>query len=137
MRHRSCCLSGLMLVLALGGLLLMHGIDAPGHLIAADDHRQVAHAAPEAAMSDHDAAATTATGESGGGDHHGALGHVLAMCVAVLGVASGSTVLRRLSLRSLALARAPVAAARAWAHRALDELRQPAPDRLALCILRI
>jgi hypothetical protein len=134
MRHRSCWLSGLMLVLAVGGLLLMHGLDTPGHLIVTDDHSHMTHAAPEGAPSDHGGATTTASGFSG---HDGALGHVMAMCVAVLAVAATRPVLRRLPARLLAVAVAPGVVARAWAYRALDELRQPAPYRLALCILRI
>lgn len=126
-----------MLVLAAGGLLLMHGLDAPGHLIAGDDHSPAAHAAHGAAMSDHDAASTAAPGGPDGADHHRPLGHVMAMCVAVLAVVAGGTALRRLSLRPLAVPVVTGAAARAWAHRALEPFRPPGPDRLALCILRI
>jgi hypothetical protein len=136
MLHRSGWLSGLMLVLAVGGLLLMHGLDAPGPLITADDDSQVAHASHDA-MSAHEAASTAASGASDGSHHHGALAHVMAMCVAVLAGAAGSAVLRRLSVRLLAVAVVTGAGARAWARRGLDELRQPPPDRLALCILRI
>ena len=137
MRHRPCWLSGLMLVLAVGGLLLMHGLDAPAQLIARDDHSQAARAAHGAATSDHDTASTAAPGEPAGADHHGPLGHVMAMCGAVLAVVAGGTALRRLSLRPLAVPVLTGAAARAWAHRALEPFRPPGPDRLALCILRI
>jgi hypothetical protein len=147
MRHRSCWSSGLMLVLVAGGLLLMHGLDGPRHHVAAAGSSQVAGASHETPMTGHAAAATTegaatteavtASGASNGADHLGALGHVMAMCVAVLAVAAGRTVLRRLSMRPLAVVVAPVAAAQAWACRAMDALRQPTPDRLELCILRI
>jgi hypothetical protein len=137
MRHRSCWLSGLMLVLAVGGLLLMHGLDAPGHMVAGDDHSQVAHAAHGTAMGDLEAATAAESTVPGGAGHHGALGHVMAMCVAVLAVASGATAFRRLSLRPLAVPVVTGAVARAWARGALDPFRPPGPDRLALCILRI
>jgi hypothetical protein len=140
MRHRSCWLSGLLLVLAVGGLLLMHGLDAPGHLIAARDHSQAPHAGDETAVGDLVAASAGAAvgpGTSHGTDHDGVLAHLMAMCVAVIAGAAGATALRRLWGRPVAVPVVTGAAARAWANRALDELRPPGPDRLALCILRI
>jgi hypothetical protein len=137
MRRRSHRLSGLMLVLTVGGLLLMHGLDAPGHLVAGEDHRPPVHVSHDVAASDHDAAALAASGVPDGADRHGPIGHVMAMCVAVLAVATGGTAVRRLSLRLLRLPVVIGGAAWAWAHRALDPRRPPGPDRLALCILRI
>jgi hypothetical protein len=137
MRRRSHRLSGLMLVLAVGGLLLMHGLDAPGHRLSVEDHGQPVHVSHDVAASDHDATTVAASPVPDGTDRHGALGHVMAMCVAVLAVAVGRPAVRRLSLRPLGLPVVIGAEAWAWAHRALDPLRPPGPDRLALCILRI
>jgi hypothetical protein len=133
MGHRSCWLFGL--VFAVGGLLLMHGLDAPGHVIAADDHTSVVSAADDTAMSG-DATASAAISAADGTAHHGVLGHVLVMCGAVLAVAACGRALRRLSLRPLAVPAVTRAAAR-WAHRALGELPLSGADRLALCILRV
>lgn len=148
--------SGVMLVLALAGLLVMHGFDggaatgggSDGHVVSsmvqhdmapAAGASQVGGAMPDSAGSDRapsmeDAGhvRVTAVGATAG---HAGVGHVVAMCMAVLAAASTGAV-RRL----FGGVRAGFAAAAAFAAgrlaRAVEVGRPPGPGRLELCILR-
>ena len=158
MRFRSRRLpgfSGLMLALALAGLLVMHGFEAGAATGGGDGHgvsSTVRHdIAPEAGASqpsgtmpgsaDTDRATSTgAAGHIDGAAHdaaagHAGVGHVVAMCMAVVAAASTGAV-----RRVLGLVRARVAAATALAGgrpaRAVEVGRPPGPGRLELCILR-
>jgi hypothetical protein len=148
--------SGLMLVLALAGLLVMHGFDAgaatgggsDGHVVSSTVRHDMAPAAgasqssgamPESTDSDR----ARSTGDAGhirfaaddAAAGHAGFGHVVAMCMAVVAAASTGAV-RRL----LGGVRASFAAATALATgrlaRAVEVRRPPGPGRLELCILR-
>ena len=146
--------SGLMLVLALAGLLVMHGFDAgaatgggDGHVVSSMVQHDMAPAAgaplsgsmadsagSDSAPSTGDAGHIRATAAGATAGHAG-FGHVVAMCMVV--VAAASTGAGR---RIWGGVRAKFAAAAARAAGRLvraDEVgRPPGPGRLELCILR-
>jgi hypothetical protein len=127
-----------MLLLAAGGLLLMHGLDVGGHARVGDhaERELVTPASHEAAGTSNALPAAGHETESPGAAGHGGLVHVMSLCVAVVAVAA-RWALRRWSSASTT---SPVAMARsvgARARRAVDPLLPPGPGRLALCILRI
>lgn len=148
--------SGLTLGLALAGLLLMHGFDAgavtgggiDGHVTSSMVRHAMAPAAgasqPSGAMSESaysDGARSTgdvghirvaATDAAGG---HAGIGHVVAMCMAVLAAASTGAV-RRLVGGVRARLTAATALAAGRLVRAVEVGRPSGPGRLELCILR-
>jgi hypothetical protein len=158
MRFRGRCLSGfsgLMLALALAGLLVMHGFDAgaatggvDGHVVSSTVRHDMAPAVgvsqlsgvmPDSADSDR----AMSTGDAGhvrvaaadAAAGHAGLGHVVAMCMVVVAAASTGAV-----RRALGGVRAKFAAAAARATgrlaQAVEVGRPPEPGRLELCILR-
>jgi hypothetical protein len=147
--------SGLMLALALAGLLVMHGFDAgaatggsDGHVVSSIVQHDMASAAgasqlsgamPDSAGSDR----ATSTGDAGhirvaaadAAAGHAGLGHVVAMCMVVIAAASTGAVRRLLGgVRAGFAATAALAAGRL--ARAVEVGRPPGPGRLELCILR-
>ena len=153
--RRLCGFSGLMLVLALAGLLVMHAFDAgattgggAGHVVSRTVRHDMAPAAgvsqlsgpmPDSADSDR----ATSPGDPGNirvaatdaSTGHAGLGHVVAMCMVVVAAASTGAVRRILGA---VRARFAAAAARAAGRqaRAVQVGRPPGPGRLELCILR-
>jgi hypothetical protein len=153
--RRLCGFSGLMLVLALAGLLVMHGLDAgaatgggDGHVVSSMVRHDMAPAAgvsqssgamPDSADSDRG----TSTGDAGhirvaaadAAAGHAGLGHVVAMCMVVVAAASTGAVRRILGgVRARFAATAAFAAGRL--ARVVQVGRPPGPGRLELCILR-
>jgi hypothetical protein len=147
--------SGLMLVLALAGLLVMHGFDAGAATGGDDVHvvsstvqhdmappagvSQLGGAMPDPAGSDR----ATSTGDAGhirvdaadAAAGHAGLGHVVAMCMVVVAAASTGAVRRILGgVRATFAAAADRAAGRLAC--AVEVGRPPGPGRLELCILR-
>lgn len=152
-RRPLSAIRGLTLVLALTGLLAMHGLDA-GSVTAGDDGgvmtstmrqdlvpgagvAQPSGAMPDSAGSDRseatrgerhvDAAGAAAPGHVG-------LGHVVAMCVAVV-VAATTTAVRHLARGALARFGDVACNTAGRLVRALDAPRPSGPARLELCIL--
>lgn len=133
-------------MLAVGGLLLMHGLDARGHGAIADTHLHGTASAAASLHGDHEGAALrAATGSSTvddagtapvRGHEHGGLGHVMAMCVAVLAAAGGMLLRRLWSGPGSDMSAFPFTALR-WARLTVEDYRPPGPGRLALCVLRI
>ena len=154
--HRLSGFSGLMLVLALAGLLVMHGFDAgaatgggsDGHAVSSTVRHDMAPAAgafqPSGAMPEAtDSYRARSTGDVGpirvaaddatAGDP--GIGHVVAMCMAVLAAASTGAVRRLLGgVRARFAAATALAAGRLV--RGVEVGRPPGPGRLELCILR-
>ena len=153
--RRLCGFSGLMLVLALAGLLVMHGFDAGAATGGADGHMvsstvrhdmvpasgvsRLSGAMPDSAGSDR----ATSPGDIGhirvaaadAAAGHAGLGHVVAMCMVVVAAASTGAVRRILgAVRAKLVAAAARAAGRL--ARAVQVGRPPGPGRLELCILR-
>lgn len=145
--------SGVMLVSALAGLLVMHGFDAgaatgggDGHAVSPTVQLDIAPspgvasgAMPDTAdsgpaTSTEDAAHMRVPGAAAAAGHAG-LGHVAAMCMVVAAAASTGVVRRILrGVRATFAVVADRAAGRpAWAAEAG---RPPGPGRLELCILR-
>lgn len=147
--------SGLMLVLALAGLLVMHCLDAGAATGGADGHAgsstvqhdmaraagvsQSSGAMPDSTDSDR-ATSTAGAGHirvaaSDPAAGHAGLGHVVAMCMVVV-VAASTGAVRRISggVRGSFAAAAARAAGRL--ARAVEVGRPPGPGRLELCILR-
>ena len=147
--------SGLMLVLALAGLLVMHGFDAvaatgggDGHVVSSTVRHDMAPAAGVSPLSgampdsvDSDRARSTgdvghirvAADDAAAG--HAGFGHVVAMCMAVVAAASTGAVRRLLGGVRASFAAATALAADRLA-RAVEVRRPPGPGRLELCILR-
>jgi hypothetical protein len=158
MRSRGRRLSGfpgLMLVLALAGLLVMHGFDAGAATGGEDVHVASSTARHEMALPADVSVSSDAMPDLVGSDRapsagdagnireagadaaagHVHLGHVMAMCMVVVAVASTGAVRRILGgVR----ARCAAAAARAATRlpQAVEAGRPPGPGRLELCILR-
>jgi hypothetical protein len=136
---RTRSLSYVMLLLAAGGLLLMHGLDVGGHAGMGEHHpEQEAIVLPLHQAADETISAPTAGQDARphGAADHGGLAHVMSLCVAMLAIA-GTLALRRLSSSSTTRPAVTTRSIGVCARRPVGLLHPPGPGRLALCIQRI